>query len=385
MATKFAECTLGTFFREKDPQTGEVYGGPMYYIEKGLGKKWRPLAVVYAAVLALGAFGFTCLFQSNQAAEGFYNSFSIPHWVTGALFFAIGYLVIIGGIKRIGNFASKVVPTMCGVYIAGALYICLSNFDLSLSAIGVILADAFTGKAAAGGAFGTVLIWGIRRAIFSNEAGFGSASIAHAAVKTNYPVREGVVAALGPMIDTVIVCTATAIVIIMSGFYGPEKYQASGPAELLPKTALVGSWTSAVNDIPEFPSHVKSEGASVIQYKAGDRSHEPLQIEVNTVGNDGIRFSYFQETGEMAVRLLRTDGTVISTLGLMPGKETALQYNPETKATERLITADGYFTKGEWNTVVLKGSLDKETNTLGALPETIILELQPVGRMSHGI
>lgn len=377
MATKFAECTLGTYYRETNEKTGETYGGPMYYIEKGLGKKWKPLALTYGAVLAMGAFGFTCLFQSNQAAVALNNSFNIPDWVTGAAFFVIGYVVILGGITRIGQFASKVVPTMCGVYIAGAVLICVLNPEMSVAAVKVIFSDAFTGKAAAGGAFGTVLIWGIRRAIFSNEAGLGSASIAHAAVKTNYPVREGVVAALGPMIDTVIICSATAIVIIMSGFYGAERYENMGPKELLPQTAVLGNWREVLTDIPSPQREMQIEGAAVFQYQAGDRKHNALQIPVNTVSNDGIRFSYFQEAGQMNVKLRQIDGTLIADLGVMPGNNTALEPNINSPVELR---AEGFFETKKWNTLVLTGTLGGDKNTLASLPENIILELEPQGR-----
>ncbi|NQY73525.1 MAG: sodium:alanine symporter family protein [Candidatus Margulisbacteria bacterium] len=221
MATKYAECGLGTYFRDVDPETGEVSGGPMHYITKGLGQKWKPMALFYAFCALMGSFGAGNMFQSNQAAEALQSSFSIPPVSTGIVLTILVGIVIIGGIKRIGKVASRIVPFMCGIYILGAIIICVMNIQSLPQILTLIVTDAFTGNAAAGGAFGTVLIWGVRRAIFSNEAGLGSAAIAHAAVKTDYPIREGIVASLGPLIDTIIVCSATAFVIIISGNYGP--------------------------------------------------------------------------------------------------------------------------------------------------------------------
>ncbi|MGA0242623.1 MAG: alanine/glycine:cation symporter family protein, partial [Candidatus Marinamargulisbacteria bacterium] len=222
MATKFIECTLGTKYRiTKDTQ---VYGGPMYYIQQRLPRFLKPLAYVFAASAVFGAFGAGGMFQANQAASALKSYFNIPTVTTGVIL-AIGIgLVIIGGIKRIGNVASKIVPTMCIVYILGALAICALNIQNIPSVFAIIFNDAFTGSAVAGGSIGTVVIWGVRRAVFSNEAGLGSASIAHAAVKTNYPIREGIVASVGPFIDTIIVCTATAIVIILGGQYQKSAY-----------------------------------------------------------------------------------------------------------------------------------------------------------------
>ena len=228
MATKFVECTLGTHFREEDPDTGEVHGGPMYYITKGLGQKWWPLASFYAIAVGFAAFGVGSMFQSNQAASALYEYYSVPHWLTGLILFSLGALVVIGGIKRIGKVASKIVPSMCAIYVLGSIFICLLNIDKLGSVINIIIDDAFSGRAAAGGVMWVVVKMGVRRAIFSNEAGLGSASIAHAAVKTDYPVREGFVASLGPLIDTIIVCTATAMVIILSGNYGTERYESTG-------------------------------------------------------------------------------------------------------------------------------------------------------------
>ncbi|EDM77933.1 probable sodium/alanine symporter [Plesiocystis pacifica SIR-1] len=220
MATKFVECTLGTHYREIDAITGEARGGPMYYILAGLGPRWRPVALFYALTIALAGFGFTCMFQSNQAADALKTHFLVPSWATGAALTVLTGAVILGGIESIGRWAARIVPAMCLIYVGGALVICVLEFEQLPAVLGLIVRDGLSGKAAAGGALGSVILWGVRRAIFSNEAGLGSASIAHAAVKTDEPVREGVVASLGPFIDTVVVSGATAFVIILAGNYG---------------------------------------------------------------------------------------------------------------------------------------------------------------------
>ncbi len=222
MASKFTECTLGVKYREIGPD-GTVYGGPMYYLSKGLGEKGMAglgkfFAGFYAIMLIGGSFGGGNMFQSNQAAAQFTAIVGNDSGMTGTIFGVVLSLlvgiVIIGGIKRIGKVAEKIVPTMVGIYVAAALFILIANASLIPNAFGQILSGAFTGAGITGGIIG-VLIQGFKRAAFSNEAGVGSASVAHSAVKTNYPASEGVVALLEPFIDTVLVCTMTALVIII--------------------------------------------------------------------------------------------------------------------------------------------------------------------------
>ena len=221
MATKFVEATLGTLYRIKT-EDGDYRGGAMYYITKGLGENWKPLAMFFASSLAIGAFGIGGMFQSNQAASILFDRYQIPMWLTGVLLSIMVAMVVLGGIKRIGNVASKIAPFMCGGYVLGGLAICLFNFDQIPSVVNLILEDAFTGKAVAGGSIWLVITNGVRRAIFSNEAGLGTAPIAHAAVKTNYPIREGIVASLEPFIDTVVICSITAFVVLLSGAWQIE-------------------------------------------------------------------------------------------------------------------------------------------------------------------
>ncbi len=229
MTSKFAECTLGVKYRQID-KDGKVHGGPMMYLsrglaEKGLGPLGRTLAVVFAILCIGGSFGGGNMFQINQAASQFVNvtggegSFIDQNrWIFGLVVAVIVGLVIIGGITRIGQVTSKLVPFMTVVYIVGCGVVFVEHWDRIGETFRLIFSSAFNGEAAAGGLLGTMLI-GIRRAAFSNEAGVGSAPIAHAAAKTRYPASEGVVALLEPFVDTVIICTMTALVVICTGDY----------------------------------------------------------------------------------------------------------------------------------------------------------------------
>jgi AGCS family alanine or glycine:cation symporter len=227
MASKFAECTLGVKYRDVDAD-GTVYGGPMYYLtkglkEKGVGGLGKVLAVLFAIFVVGGSFGGGNMFQANQAAAQFTKLFDLTGGNAG-LYFGIVMavlvaVVIIGGIKRIASVTEKVVPFMAGIYVLAALIILFANFTLIDDAFMLIYEGAFSGLGIAGGLVG-VMIQGIRRGAFSNEAGVGSAAIAHSAVRTKYPASEGIVALLEPFIDTVIICTMTALVIIITNFDG---------------------------------------------------------------------------------------------------------------------------------------------------------------------
>jgi len=231
MASKFTECTLGVKYREIGPD-GTVYGGPMYYLskglkEKGLGGLGKVLAVFYAIMLVGGSFGGGNMFQSNQAAAQFTQMIgSDSTWAGfgfGVVVAVLVGIVIIGGIKRIGKVAEKIVPFMVGIYLLAAVVILISNFSAIPGAFGQIFSGAFTGAGITGGIIG-VMIQGFQRAAFSNEAGVGSASVAHSAVKTKYPASEGIVALLEPFIDTIVVCTMTALVIIIFNTSGQFEY-----------------------------------------------------------------------------------------------------------------------------------------------------------------
>ena len=220
MATKYAEAVLAVSYREKDA-LGNYVGGPMYYIRNGLGNNWRWMASSFAFFAMFAAFGIGNMVQSHSVADEIYSSFNIPTMITGAVMAILAGLVIIGGVKRIAQVAANLVPFMAITYILAALAIVLLNIEKLPDAISLIVTSAFTGSAASGGFLGAsiwmAIRWGCARGIFSNEAGLGSAPIAHAAAQTNDPVKQGMVAMLGTFIDTIIICSLTAFVIILTG------------------------------------------------------------------------------------------------------------------------------------------------------------------------
>lgn len=232
MASKFVECTLGVKYRDVD-KDGTVFGGPMYYLskglkEKGLGGLGKVLAVVFAIMCIGGSFGGGNMFQVNQAAQlfeymtGGEESFIYGYrWVFGLVMAILVGIVIIGGIKSIAKVTDKIVPFMVAIYVLAAIFVLVAKYDMIGDAIGQIFSGAFSPQGIAGGVVG-VLIQGFKRAAFSNEAGIGSASIAHSAVKTKHPASEGLVALLEPFIDTVLVCTMTALVLIITGNVSAE-------------------------------------------------------------------------------------------------------------------------------------------------------------------
>lgn len=222
MSTKFVECTLGVKYRDID-RKGTVFGGPMYYLSRGLQAKGyttfgKVLAVLFAILCIGGSFGGGNAFQSNQAAQQLVSLFGITSsssgFIVGLIMAILVGVVIIGGIKRIAQVTEKIVPFMAGLYILASLFIIFMHYNLIGDAFGQIFSQAFSPEAGVGG-FAGVLIQGFRRAVFSNEAGAGSAAIAHSAVRTKYPASEGVVALLEPFIDTVVICTMTALVIVI--------------------------------------------------------------------------------------------------------------------------------------------------------------------------
>ena len=220
MATKFTECSLACMYRKVDAN-GEVRGGPMYYIEDGLGRSFKPMAISFSFAGIMASIGAANMFQTNQAAAILEGNFGVPRLATGVVMAVLTGAVIVGGIRRIGRVTAKVLPAMAIVYVTGALIVILANIGDIPEMFGMIIRGAFSETALAGGAAGiavrTALVWGVRRACFSNEAGLGSAAIAHSAARTDQPIREGVVAMLEPFIDTVVICTMTSLVIIITG------------------------------------------------------------------------------------------------------------------------------------------------------------------------
>jgi AGCS family alanine or glycine:cation symporter len=224
MATKYAEAVCAVTYREVDAN-GMHVGGPMYYLRNGVGEfapelgKW--LGLGFAVFGAVAAFGIGNAVQVNSMATALAGSFGVPTWITGLIVAALVGVVIIGGIQRIGEVAGKLVPAMIVLYIAAALIVIIINITAVPAAIALIFTYAFTPAAAAGGFAGAAVAaairFGVARGVFSNESGLGSAAIAHAAAQTNSPVRQGVIAMLGTFIDTLVVCTMTALVILTSG------------------------------------------------------------------------------------------------------------------------------------------------------------------------
>ncbi len=220
MATKYAEAVLAVSYRETD-ELGNYVGGPMYYIRNGLGDNWRWMATLFAFFAMFAAFGIGNMVQSNSVADVMYSNFNVPEKLTGVIIATLAALVIIGGVKRIAQVAAKLVPFMALAYILAAVIVVILNIEKMPDAILLIIKSAFTGSAASGGFLGAsiwmAIRWGFARGIFSNEAGLGSAPIAHAAAQTNDPVKQGMVAMLGTFIDTIIICSLTAFVIILTG------------------------------------------------------------------------------------------------------------------------------------------------------------------------
>ncbi|WP_257243014.1 alanine/glycine:cation symporter family protein [Candidatus Synechococcus spongiarum] len=216
IATKYAEAVLAVHYREVDP-LGNHVGGPMYYIRNGLGPNWRWLGILFALFGMLAAFGIGNGVQSFEVASALVGTLGIPNFVTGVVLAVLVFLVIIGGVKRIAQVTSALVPFMAVAYVLACVIILLSQVSAVPGAFGSIFANAFTGQAAATGTLTQVILTGFQRGIFSNEAGLGSAPIAHAAAKTTEPVRQGTIAMLGTFIDTIVVCTMTALVILSTG------------------------------------------------------------------------------------------------------------------------------------------------------------------------
>lgn len=225
MATKFFTCTLAIMFRGKD-SSGAIQGGPMYVVEEGLGKKWKPLAYFFAIA---GLFGPLPIFQANQLTQIFRDVILIPNqfasvndhfmsdFLVGLVLVVLVSFVIFGGIKRIGSVAARLVPAMVVIYCTSVIIILIKFYAQIPATFALIIEDAFNADSVLGGAVGTLIIIGVRRAAFSNEAGIGTESLAHGAAKTKEPIREGLVAMMGPAIDTLLICSMTALAILVTG------------------------------------------------------------------------------------------------------------------------------------------------------------------------
>ena len=270
MATKYAEAILAVKYRTVDAR-GEMAGGPMYYIEKGLGWKW--LGVLFAIFASVAAFGIGNMVQSNAVAKSVEATFHIDTWITGVVLTVVTALVILGGIKSIGRVTSYLVPFMAVFYVLGGLIIIVMNFDKVPHAFALIFEMAFSNTAVAGGLVGAVIRYGVARGVFSNEAGLGSAPIAAAAAKTDLPGRQALVSMTGTFLDTIVVASITGLVLVMSGLYeGATK-------------DMAGSLTSVAfeNFLPGFGQWIVTLGIILFAYSTilgwsyyGEKSFEYL-------------------------------------------------------------------------------------------------------------
>lgn len=246
MCTKFTEVILSVKYRDIESD-GTVHGGPMFVIKNALSKNFYPIAWLYAFFVVLSSFGAGNMFQSNQMASVLNSSAGIPEWVSGLIFCFGASLILIGGIKRIGKVTSKLVPIMVAVYFMGAVIIIIADIQFIPKMFIDIFSGAFAGTAAIGGfagaAFKDVIIMGIRRATFSNEAGMGSSAMAHSAAKST-PAQEGIVALLEPFIDTIVVCTITSLAILLTGVWSQEGIAGSEMTAVAFETVMgpVGRW-----------------------------------------------------------------------------------------------------------------------------------------------
>ncbi len=291
MAIKYTSCTLAIKYRKIDPD-GNVRGGPMYFIELGMKKKYKPLAYMFAICTAIAAFGAGNLVQSNTVAHSLIDAFGISEasegmfrWMIGASLATLVGLVIIGGIKRIGQVASYLVPIMSVLYVGSALIILFLNIEHILPSFELIFYHAFNPTAATGGFAGSAVWltvqWGLKRGLFSNESGLGSAPMAHSAAKVDEPVREGLVAMLGPFIDTIIICTMTALVIIITGQWNSGINGAPLTAHAF-DSALpgFGQWMVVIGILLFASSTVISwsyYGEKGIEYLLGDKAKVPYR------------------------------------------------------------------------------------------------------------
>ena len=313
MTTKFVEVTISHKYRVKD-ENGEIAGGPMYFMERGLNMKW--LAVFFAAATVLSTLGSGNMPQSNNMAEGLNASFQIPTWVSGLVLAGLLGLVIIGGIKRIARVATAIVPAMGILYAVGAFAVLAANYHEVLPAFGAVFRDAFTGSAASGGFLGATFAYafnrGVNRGLFSNEAGQGSAPIAHASARADEPVSEGLVSILEPFLDTLVICTLTGIVILASGVW-KEKFD--NTFDTFDTQFIAGAYT---DDRPQ-------DVAELHAYLNG--------VEEDTLSLDGV--SYAIEGIE------RANGTYAVGDGRLGGAEVTVLHKRSVAEDVRFLDRDG--------------------------------------------
>lgn len=264
---RFFTCTLAVQYRERS-KSGQVVGGPMYVVKNGLHRRWQFLAAVFSVGVAAASLGGGNMFQTNQVATSLFHYFQVPRLATGISLSLLTALVIVGGVKRIGDVASVLTPIMCGFYLVGGLVVIGQHIGALPAVIGLIVRDAFSGIAVAGGSLGLVISQGVRRAVFSSEMGLGSAAIAHATAKTNSPVKQGIVAMLDPIVDTLVICTITALVVLLSGVCGHSQVL-SAIADNADLRGIVVV-TEAFNlNLPGFGKYVVGVGVVLFAFSSG--------------------------------------------------------------------------------------------------------------------
>jgi len=284
MATKFAEAVLAVKFRETD-SNGDHVGGPMYYIKNGLGQKWAWLGTAFAFFGMFAGFGIGNTVQSNSVADALSSNFNVPSWVTGLILMVLVGAVLMGGIKRIAEVAGKLVPLMTVFYITAGLAVLVVYVDQIPAAFELIIHSAFNPVAAQGG-FAGAAVWaairfGVARGVFSNEAGLGSAPIAHAAAKTNNPVKQGLVAMLGTFIDTIIVCSITGLAIIVSGAWTSGENGAALTSYAFSHALPLGNYIVAIAlAIFAFTTILgwSFYSEKCVQYLFGDKAVKPFRL-----------------------------------------------------------------------------------------------------------
>ncbi len=360
MAVKSIEVTLSLLYRNTEHE-GEPHGGPMWVARKAMAELSPKLAgvgkfigVIFCIALVIGAFTGGNMFQAWNVGNITQSYFGVPALLSGIVLAVVVGLVILGGIKRIGRIASLLVPFMCGTYILAGLYVIAVNIDVLPEVFRLIFTSAFSGAEAQGafigGSVGYAFLWGMKRAIYSNEAGFGSAPIAHSAVKTTEPVTEGIVAGLEPFIDTLVVCTITALVILVSGLwrYGPEAQWPVAPAVV---QAADGGWT-----LTEAPLPARTDGS----WKPGE------DVFVRLTGAPNARTG-----GE----LHRLDGTVVARDGIQ-----VVQWK-SVPAAGRLTLADNGIYASYTGATLTARAFDSAHPGLGMIMVTLAVWLFAVSTM----
>ncbi len=291
MTTKFVEVTLSHKYRVKTAD-GTMSGGPMYYMERKLNMKW--LAVLFAIATVISSFGSGNMPQINSIASAIETTFNVEAWITGILLSIVMALVIIGGIKRIAHVAEAIVPTMALIYVAGALIVIVSNYENILPSFVAIFSEIFTGSAAVGGFLGATMAYafqmGVARGLFSNEAGQGSAAIAHASAKGNEPASEGMVSLLEPFIDTIIICTITGLAILSSGVWNQKVDNNFAMADM---QYISGSFSDKnEQDVNHLFAYMNGESADIAPFSG------KLVIQDGAMINRGVTLIHAKSVAE---------------------------------------------------------------------------------------